>query len=81
MQDLEQILEQARAIAKQLVPLTDQQLRAPAISVQLGLLANEVMSAYTGQLNYATGSRQGGAISILYHLLQMVQFQVYHYLP
>lgn len=74
-----QTLGQARDIAKQLVAMTDQQLAAPSVIAQLDALANASMDAYAGQLNLATGTRQGGVIAVFDHLQQLAQFSLYHY--
>lgn len=79
LNNVEQALEQAREAAKQLVAMEDKQLLDPGVVAQLDTLANASMSAYAGQLNLATGARQGGVIAVFDHLQQMAQFPIYHY--
>ncbi len=78
---VEQILKQAHDIAKQLVFMTDQQLKDASTIPLLDALANESMDAYVGQLDPTTGLRQGGVISAFDRLQLLAQFPVYQYAP
>jgi hypothetical protein len=79
LNNVEQALEQARDAAKQLVAMDDKQLSDRSVIAQLDILANASMSAYAGQLDLASGDRQGGVISVFDHLQQLAQFSIYHY--
>jgi hypothetical protein len=79
LNQVDPILEQVRNDAKQLVAMSNQDLRSSSSIPLLDDLANQSMNAYVGQLDPTTGSRQGGAISIFDHLQKLAQFSVVAY--
>lgn len=76
---IQNVLQQVRQDAKQLVAKTDKDLLNPKTVPFLDDLVNQAMIAYSGQQNPAANTSQAGIISVFAQIQQLAQFSIVRY--
>ena len=79
LNQVQENLEQVRQDAKQLVQMTNAQLISSTGVPLLDDLLNHATTAFDGQFDPTTGSRQGGATWIFDHMQELAQLSVTNY--